>query len=204
MTPSTVSFALLVELLDLVAGHGYDFRGFRESSGGDDGEGGIGMASIIAVLVLALVTVGLLVWLSPSSTRAKLKAVAPRALTVVLIVMPLMVWAASSQGDDERLTVERASALTGSPELLVSLEDNDLNTLATTDGKRTVRLRCVDREGRVVVDAEQRWPLLSERGYEYPHAHHVASLQTVVRADRCRLVGTRIPLEAGVEGAVTR
>ncbi|MGH2946129.1 MAG: hypothetical protein ACRDPC_07720 [Solirubrobacteraceae bacterium] len=161
------------------------------------------MASIVAVLVLALVTVGLLVWVSPSSARAKLKAAAPRAFTVVIIAMPLMVWAASSGGGEESLIVERSTALTGAPELLVSLADKDLNTLNTTKGKTTVRLECVDREGHVVLDAEHRWPLLLERGYDYPHAHQVASLEKVQQADRCRLGGTRIRLETEVEGALT-
>jgi hypothetical protein len=197
-----LSVSALLDFPDLLAGHGYGFRGFRESEGPDEG-GEISTASIVAVLVLAMVTVGLLVWLSPPTARAKLKALAPKALTLSLIVAPLAAWAASSGGDEKSLMVERSTALTGAPELLVSLADDDLNTLDATNGKRTVRLRCLDREGHAVIDAKQRWPLVLERGYDYPHAHQLASLEEIQRADRCRLEGTRVPLEADVEGAVT-
>jgi hypothetical protein len=194
-------FALL-DLPTVLGGHGYLPSSGREPRG-DDGAGGIGMASIVAVLVLALVTVGLLVWLSPSSARAKLKALAPRALTVVIIAMPLMVWAASSGGDEKNLIVERATGLTGAPELLLSLADKDLNTLETTKGKRAVRVECLGREGQVVLHAEHRWPFISERGYDYPHAHQPAKAEQLQRADRCRLRGTRVRLEADVKGALT-
>jgi hypothetical protein len=194
-------FALL-DLPIVMGGHGY-LPGSGRESRGDSGSGGIGMASIVAVLVLALVTAGILVWLSPSSARAKLKTLAPRAFTVVIIAMPLIVWAASSGGDEKGLIVERATGLTGAPELLLSLADKELNTLETTNGTRAVRVECVGREGHVVLRAGHRWPFISERGFEYPHAHQPASAEQLQRADRCRLRGTRVRLEADVKGPLT-
>ncbi len=202
MTLSNLYFAALLEFPEILAGHGYDFGGFRESSGEDEG-GGISMASVAAVLILAVVTGALLVWLSPSSASAKLKALAPKALTLGMIVAPLVLWAATAGGDEKSLVVERSTALTGAPELLISLADKGLNTLDTTNGKRTVRLECVDGEGRVVLDAKHRWPLTSERGYDYPHVHQLARREEIQRADRCRLGGARVRLEADVEGALT-
>jgi hypothetical protein len=86
----------------------------------------------------------------------------------------------------------------------VSLGEDDLNTLDTTHGRRAVRVQCVGRTGQTVVDATQRWPFIYEKGYEYPHIHQPASREQVQRADRCRVRGTRVRLEASVEGALRR
>jgi hypothetical protein len=203
---------LLSALLDSIfifGGHtglGYPSREPRAQ----EDEGGIGVVPIVAVILLALVTVALLVWLNRREkgpgdedwVRAlKLSSVAPAALIVVIIATPLIVWAASSGGDEKSLIVERGIGLTGAPELIVSLGEDDLNTLETTNGKRTVRLECLGREGQVVLDAKQKWPFtLKERGFDYPHAHQKASREQLQRADRCRLRGTRVRLEADVEG----
>lgn len=122
----------------------------------------------------------------------------------VAIATPLVLWAASSGGVEQSLIVERATGLTGAPELLVNLTDEDLNKLQTTRGRRAVRVECLGRGGQVVLDAKQRWPFINEPGYDYPHVHQRATRDQLVRADRCRLRGTRIRLEADVEGALIR
>jgi hypothetical protein len=200
----------LAELLQLdvpgiFAGHtGYE-TGLppREGGGGDEG-GGIGTAPIVAVLALALVTVGLFAWLDPSGTRAKVKKFAPLGLIALIIAGPLVVWAASSGGgQEENLIVERATGRTGEPEFIFSLADKKLNTLQTTNGKGTVRVQCRTRDGRVVLDARQKWPFIEERGWDYPHVHQPAEPEQVHRADHCRLRGTRVSFEADVQGALT-
>jgi hypothetical protein len=200
--------ASVLSLLDLptvFGGHTYDIGGSssRESGGGDGG-GGIGTASIVAVLAVILVAVGALASLNPASARRRLKTGAPVALMGVIVAMPLVLWATSSGGAEQGLIVERATGLTGGPELLVNLVDKDLNTLRTTRGRRTVRVECLGRGGRVVVDASQKWPFINERGYDYPHVHQRATREQLVEAERCRLRGTRIRLEADVEGALIR
>jgi len=208
-------FFTLLDPILVLAGHGYDFRSTPagESGGGDDG-GGIGMVPIVAVVVLALVTVGIMVWLSrrdrepgaEGQGRAlKLTSVAPLALTVAVIATPLVVWTASSGGDDERsLMVERFTSVTGAPELLVSLGDDDLNNLEATGGRRTVRVICRGRQGQPVLDSRQKWPFVEEAGYDYPHAHQAATPEQVQQADRCRVDGgARVSLEADVEGSLT-
>jgi hypothetical protein len=185
----------------VIAGHNGFGKEVRESRGGDDGEAGIGTAWIVAAILLAVVTVALLVWVSPSSTKAKLKSAAPGVLIAAIMATPLMVWAATSGGDAQNLIVERArSEDTGAPELIVSLAEDDLNTLDTTNGKRGVRVECLGRGGQVVLEASQRWPFPSERGYDYPHAHQTASPNQLRRAELCRLQGTHVRLEARVEG----
>jgi hypothetical protein len=201
--------ASVLSLLDLptvFGGHTYDIgsSSSRESSGGGDGGGGIGTASIVAVLAVILVAVGALASLDPSSARRKLRAAAPAALMGVVIVMPLVLWASSSGGVEQGLIVERATDLPGGPELLVNLVDKDLNKLHTTRGRRAVRVECLGRGGQVVIDARQRWPFINEPGYDYPHVHQRATREQLVQAERCRLRGTSVRLEADVEGALIR
>ena len=197
--------ALLLDLPSLEAGHQYDFSDVPpgESDGGGE-VGGIGTPWIIAVVVLALVAVAVLVSLNPSKAIARLKAVAPKALILVIIAAPLIAWAAySNGGEQESLIVERWTNDAGAPELIISLGTKDLNTLETTNGKRTVGVECVGRDGIVVLAAEQRWPFIDgEPGYDSPHAHQAASREQLQRADRCRLRGTRARLEADVTGVL--
>jgi hypothetical protein len=174
-------------------------------SGGDGGlGGGLGAPWIVAALVVGLVGVAALVWLSPASTRARLRALAPKALILVVIAAPLVAWAAASQrGGGEKLIVERWVNPAGAVQLIVSLTDEGLNTLQTTDGRRAVRIECFDRDGQVVLDAEQRWPFrVNEAGYDYPHVHQAATREQLQRADRCELRGTRVRLEADVKGVL--
>jgi hypothetical protein len=213
MIPLLLSIVGALDLPIIVAGHQYDFGSSPPGEpGDDDGGGGIGMASIVAVLFLTLVTVGVLAWLNrreqgssaENRVRAlKMKSIAPLALTVVLIATPLALWTASSGDEDETLIVERATGVTGSPEFIVYLEDDDLNTLKTTHGKRTVRVECLGREGQVVLDSKQRWPFTNnEPGFDSPHIHQAASREQLQQADRCRLRGTRVRVEADVEGGL--
>jgi hypothetical protein len=200
----------LLEHSVVIAGHSDSVTGNYREGGGAGGPGGIGAAPLVAVGVLALLTVALLVWLNRRAGTSgegqgrsgpKLGTVVPAALMGALIVGPLVVWTASSGGDEKTLVVERATSLTGAPELIVSLVDKRLNRLKTTSGATTVRLVCRDGNGHVVVDARHKWPfVIREAGYDYPHLHHPASADRVERTARCQLRGTRVRLEAAVEG----
>lgn len=197
----------LLELPFILAGHGYDVgtdpRG--DSGGGGGEEGGIPMLWILAGVLLAVVTVGLLVSLNPSGSIGKLRSWGPKALILLVIAAPLLAWTAASGGGQESLVVERWTTAAGKPELVVSLREDDLNELETTDGKKVVGFVCVSGSGQVVLDAEQKWPLpyVNERGYRYPHAHQPASLDQVLQADSCHLRGTTVELEADVKGVLT-
>jgi hypothetical protein len=202
------SLPFLFELIDppsIEAGHQYNFNDAPPGeSGGNGGGGGIGTPWIIAVAALAVLAVALLVSLDPSRAIPRLKAVAPKALLLVVIAAPLIAWAVTSNGDGQRLIVERWTSDAGTPELIISLGATDLNALETTDGKRTVRVECFDRDGQVVLAAEQRWPFIDgEPGYDSPHAHQAASREQLQQADHCWLRGTRIRLDATVEGVLT-
>jgi hypothetical protein len=215
LTQLSLAGLLDIDFPTIFGGHsGFGTGPTREPNGGDDEGGGIGMATVVAVVLLGLVTVAVLFWLSrqekgsgnEKAARAlKPKTIAPAGLIAVVIATPLIVWTASSGGGDEkRLIVERWTNDAGAPELIVSLTEDDLNTLKTTDGKRAVRVECLGREGQMVLVARQRWPFtLREPGYDYPHTHQAASREQVQRADRCRVRGARVRLEADVEGALT-
>jgi hypothetical protein len=193
--------SLLAELLNslVLGGHNGYGKEIRESAA--NGEGGIATAWIVAVAVLAVGTIGLLVCLSSSDTKAKLRRVAPGLFIAAVMATPLMVWASTSGGDDQSLIVERATSPTGTPELIVSLGEDDLNSLDTTNGKRAVRVQCLGRGGQMVLEGAQKWPFATEPGYDYPHAHQAATAEQLRGADRCRLDGTHVRLEADVGGA---
>jgi hypothetical protein len=194
-----LSSAVLDSLI--LGGHTGYGNELRESTG-DNGEGGIGLPWIVALVLLGAGTAGLLVRLSPTA-RAKLKRAGPGILIAAVMATPLIVWATTSAGDDESLIVERATSRTGTPELIVSLSEDDQNRLEMTNGKRAVRVKCHDREGDVVLEGDQRWPFKNEPGYDYAHAHQPATSEQLRRAERCRLEGSRVPLEADVEGSET-
>jgi hypothetical protein len=194
----------LLGIPTILAGHGYDTGSAPRSDTGavDDGGGGLGLLPIAIVVGLVVVTLVVLVALDPAAARARLRVLLPMGALAGMIAVPLVVWTASSGGDPKPLLAERGTALTGAPELLVSLTDEDLNTLEATNGRRAVRIQCFGRDGRMVLDARQRWPFIDERGYDYPHAHQRASRAQVQRVDRCRLRGTNARLEADVEGTL--
>jgi len=197
----------MMRFLPPLAGHtGYNPGNVPPGDSGGDGGlgGGLGAPWIVAALVVALVAVAALVWLSPASTRTRLRALAPKALILVVIAAPLVAWAAASQrGDREKLVVERWVNPAGALQLIVSLTDEGLNTLETTDGRRAVRVECFDRDGQIVLDAAQRWPFrVNEAGYDYPHVHQTATREQLQQADRCELRGTRVRLEAEVKGVL--
>jgi hypothetical protein len=185
-----------LESIFVIAGHTDARYQFRESGGGDDG-GGIGVVPIVAVLVLTLVTIGLLIGIDRPE---RLRSVAPAAFLGGIIVVPLVLWTVSAGSDDRRLLVERGADAKGVPGLVVSVADKKLNRLKTTKGKTTVRLECFGRTGQMLVHATQRWPFVTERGFPYPHIHQAATPEQLQQAERCRLRGSRVPLEADVEG----
>jgi hypothetical protein len=192
-------------LSTILAGHGYDVGGSGRESGGETEIAGLSMPWILAAASIALITAGVLIWLNPDA-RKRARSVAPKALIVIIIAAPLVAWTATSGEDEKRqdLRAQRSTALTGDPELLVSLGEDDLNRPATTGGKRTVRVVCTGRDGKIVIDVRRKWPFINERGYDYPHTHLVIGRAQVQRAQRCRLRGTSVRLEAEVEGRLPR
>ena len=208
--------ALLDPILYL-AGHTDNITGNPNPDGvsGVEDDRGIGMVPIVGVVLLAVLAVGMMMWLQrqerevadgpkrEESARAlNLKSLAPVGVIAAMIATPLVIWTASSGGAKDTLIVERWTNDKDKPELLISLTKHELNTLRTANGKRRVRLVCTGRQGEAVVDSDTKWPFIKERGYAYPHYHHAASADQVRRADECRLRGLSVRLEADVGGAL--
>jgi hypothetical protein len=193
------------DLPSIVAGHGYD-TGIQPGPPFDedvDDDRSFGTVWIVGLVLLTLVTVAVLVAADPSASRRKARAIGPRAVPILVITAPLVAWSIASGGEPSPLIVERATGPTGARELLVWLEEDDMNTLAANHGERTVRVRCVDRDGGVVIDAAHKWPFFNEPGFDYPHAHQPAGPEQLLRASRCTLRGAGVRLAADVTGALS-
>jgi hypothetical protein len=135
------------------------------------------------------------------SRRAVLTRVGPLVVALVAVTAGLVVLTGSGDDDEARLLVERTtSQTTGEPELLVSAagdagKDPDV---ATEPG--AVGLVCTDRSGRTTVTGRHPWPFAAEEGFDLPHVHQPAPAREVAATARCRLTGTREPIEGEVGG----
>jgi hypothetical protein len=139
----------------------------------------------------------------------------PRVLLAVGIAVGALVTAGAvlalggSDGDESKpLPVARAPLTleqftrpdTEATELLISLHDKRLNTPEQTGGAKSVRLRCLDKDGAVKVNARTPWPLLEEYGYPYPHIHQLLELSLLRSIRACRLTGPGIALTGRLPG----
>jgi hypothetical protein len=127
-------------------------------------------------------------------------------LTVVVVLLvvgaPLAVLLASGGGDEPdakatgpELRLERSTAF---PELIVYVE-SEANEPARAGGARSVTLRCVDADGRLVAAQDEAWPFAdTDSGTLDAHAHMTLEPELIDQVRSCRLVGTE-PL---VEGAL--
>jgi hypothetical protein len=125
----------------------------------------------------------------------------PLIVIATLIVAPLAIWAATSaggggDGDEGPLLVERGVGVSGEPELILSVTDEEVTV---SGGKTSVRVECFDARGDAIVRGTQPWPFITEPGYPYPHAHQVVPADKIDLARRCRVLGTSKRLEAEVQ-----
>lgn len=113
----------------------------------------------------------------------------------------------SGDGGNQRpvraqLTLERAvDPEAGSPELIVSLREQRLNTLDTTDGEASVLLRCVNKRGGETVRQMHDWPLEEEVGFS-PHVHQPIRSEVLDDLRSCRMTGKTIYFTARVKGRI--
>jgi hypothetical protein len=86
-------------------------------------------------------------------------------------------------------------------DLLIYVKEED-NVPGIADGKRAVTVECVDRKGATVVRGHHAWPFSdTDNGTVDPHVHQVVPADRSGDLRRCRLVGTRGPLEGQVAPA---
>jgi hypothetical protein len=121
------------------------------------------------------------------------------AALAAVVLVPLAIWAVSSQSEEEpeALQIQTYPApVPGLVELVVALPSAEVNTLETTGGTPSVGLECLDSEGRAELRVEHPFPFAdTDGGLEPPHVHQRIGTQQLQRIESCRLVGTEPPLE---------
>ena len=128
-------------------------------------------------------------------TRGRLVTAAGLAAAVAVIVLVAVL--ASGESEDGGLRAEVASPT----DLLIYVEKED-NVPGIANGRHAVTLECVDRKGATVVRGHHAWPFSdTDGGTVDPHVHQVVPVDRSGDLHRCRLVGTRGPLEGQVAPA---
>lgn len=100
------------------------------------------------------------------------------------------------QGGDDgpaTLQLQRATAVTGVPELLVTIAD-ETNDPDAAGGRETVDFECRDARGEQVIQARHAWPLEKDGDPPAPHIHQPATEQELARVRTCRVIGTDVAL----------
>jgi hypothetical protein len=125
------------------------------------------------------------------------RTVLPAAAILAVIVVPIIIWGASSGGSDEQLRIDQGVSATGSPEIVVNVPVK-LNTPDEAKNSASVQVVCVDGGGKTVLASNQPWPFINETGYPYPHIHQAVTPQQMQQIAKCRLEGTKTKLEGNL------
>jgi hypothetical protein len=124
------------------------------------------------------------------------KTIIPLLAILALIVVPVLVWAATSGGGSDLLRIDQGVSVIGSPEIVVNVP-NKLNFPAEANSTK-VRLICVDSGGGTVLVNNWYWPFINEPGYPYPHVHQPVTPEQMQQIARCRVEGTKTKLEGNL------
>ena len=125
------------------------------------------------------------------------KTVLPALAILALIVVPVLIWAATSGGSGDELRIDQGVSVYGSPEIVVNVPKN-LNTPSEAKNSTNVRLICVDAGGKTVLQTDQDWPFINEPGYPYPHIHQPVTPAQLQAIAKCRVEGTKTKLEGNL------
>ena len=126
--------------------------------------------------------------------RSDIKTIGPALVVLAIMVVPLIVWSASSDsgsaGGDADLTVEWDPSKPGGPLLTVTIAER-LNNRDTAENGKDVKLECVDGEGNVVAETTQPLPFENDEPGLGAHAHQLVSRDQIDSIEKCRLKGAR-------------
>jgi hypothetical protein len=121
------------------------------------------------------------------------KTLVPLLAILALIVVPVLIWAATSGGNDNKLRIDQGVSVYGGPEIVVNVPKK-LNTPAEAKNSASVHLVCVDASGKTVLATDQDWPFINEPGYPYPHIHQPVTPKQLQAIAKCRVEGTKTKL----------
>jgi hypothetical protein len=129
--------------------------------------------------------------------RLETKTILPILAIVVLVVVPIAIWAASSGGSKNNLRIDQGVSVYGGPEIVVNVPKK-LNTPSEANNSTTVTVVCTDASGKTVLATKQYWPFINEPGYPYPHIHQPVTPKQLQQIARCHLEGTKTKLEGNL------
>lgn len=112
----------------------------------------------------------------------------------------LIVLLQGSGGGDPILQLQRATAVNGLPELLVTITD-ETNDPDAAGGRETVEFECRDEGGELVIQARHGWPLEKDGEPPAPHIHQPATEQELAQIRTCRVIGTEMALRGRLAAA---
>ena len=122
------------------------------------------------------------------------KTLLPGLAILALIVVPVLLWTASSGGSGNQLRIDQGVNVYGSPEIVVNVPKK-LNTLSQNNNAKSVTLTCVDSGGGTVLSDRQPWPFILEPGYPLPHIHQPVTPAEMQRIATCRVQGSKLKLD---------
>ena len=122
------------------------------------------------------------------------KTLLPGLVILALIVVPVLVWAATGGGGSNQLRIDQGVNIYGSPEIVVNVPKK-LNTPAEANNATTVTLTCVDSGGGTVLQTQQPWPFIIEPGYPLPHIHQPVTPAQMQKIATCHVSGTKTKLQ---------
>jgi hypothetical protein len=125
------------------------------------------------------------------------KTIVPALAILALIIVPVLVWAATSGGSGDKLRIDQGVSVYGEPEIVVNVPKK-LNNPAEAHNAPQVHLVCVDGGGKTVLEDDQDWPFINEPGYPYPHIHQPVTPQQLQAIAKCRVEGTKTKLEGNL------
>ena len=126
--------------------------------------------------------------------RLDRKTVLPALAILALLVVPVLIWAATSGGSGDQLRIDQGVSVYGEPEIVVNVPKK-LNTPAEAHNATSVKLTCVDGGGNTILGNVQPWPFINEVGYPYPHIHQPVTPKQLQAIAKCRLDGLKTKLQ---------
>src|SRR4051794_4248210 len=86
--------------------------------------------------------------------RLDRKTILPALAILALIVVPVLIWAATSGGSGDKLRIDQGVSVYGEPEIVVNVPVK-LNKPDEAKNASSVRVICVDSSGKTVLAANQ-------------------------------------------------